>query len=202
MQIALPELDTPVTLRLGRTAQLSDDDYFAFCAANPDLRLERTSRGEIVIVPPAGMESDFRCSKVLSRLVWWAERTGRGKAFGCSVEVFLPDGSALSPDAAWVSNERLASVSHTELRRFPHLVPEFIAEVMSPSDRLPAAKRKMAMWMANGVELAWLLDGDKKCVHVYRQGCETRMLVGPDSIAGEGPLEGFVLDLPSIWAGL
>ena len=202
MQIALPELDTPVTLRLGRRAQLSDDDYFAFCAANPDLRLERTSRGEIVIVPPAGMESDYRCIEVGGELRDWAKKTGRGKAFGSSAEFFLPDGSALSPDAAWVSNERLASVSHTERRRFPHLVPEFIAEVMSPSDRLPAAKRKMAVWMANGVELAWLLDGEKKCVHVYRQGCETRILVGPDSITGEGPLEGFILELGSIWADL
>src|SRR5580658_204053 len=148
MQIALPELNAPATLILDREDRLTDDEYFAFCVANPDLNVERTVEGDIVIVPPPGGESDFRNASVTTNLSLWARKDGRGKAFGPSVQFLLPDGSGLSPDAAWVSRDRLSLLSKEEKRVFPHLVPEFIVEVMSPSDRLAAAK-KMALWMAN-----------------------------------------------------
>jgi Uma2 family endonuclease len=80
--------------------------------------------------------------------------------------------------------------------------PEFVVEVLSPSDRLPAAQGKMNEWLANGVELGWLIDRDARCVYVYRQGCETRVCSGIDRLVGEGPLAGFVLELAEIWEGL
>jgi Uma2 family endonuclease len=202
MQIALPELHSPATLILDPENGLSEEDYLAFCDANPDLRLERTAKGEIVIVPPAGGESDYRCVEVIGQLRDWAKSTRRGKAFGSSVEFLLRDGAALSPDAAWVSNARLSSLSKAQRRQFPRVCPEFVVEVLSPSDRLPAAQRKMNDWLANGVEVGWLIDGDARCVYVYRQGCEARVLTGIDQLAGEGPLAGFVLELAEIWEGL
>jgi len=205
MQIELPELTASATLVLDPEDRLTDDQYFAFCAANPDLNVERTSEGEIVIVPPAGGESDFRNVSVIIALGQWARMDSRGKAFGSSVQFLLPDGSGLSPDAAWVSKDGLSRLSKEEKRVFPHLVPEFVVEVMSPSDRLSAAKKKMGLWMANGVELGWLIDGDARRVYVYRGASgslEPRLVAGAESVAGEGPVEGFVLQLAEIWEGL
>src|SRR5258708_28975 len=142
MQIALPELNVAATLTLDLERPLTDEEYFDFCAANSDLKIERTAKGEIVIVPPAGMESDHSNLEVAAELRAWAKSTKRGKAFGPTVEFLLPDGSALSPDAAWVSNERLATVDRKELGKFPQMCPEFVVEVTSPSDRLKAAQRK------------------------------------------------------------
>jgi len=202
MQIALPDLNAPATLVLDSEDRLTDEAYFAFCAANPELNVERTPEGEIVIVPPAGGESDFRNVSVIIALGRWARLVGRGKAFGSSVQFMLPDGSGLSPDAAWVSNERLAVLSKQERRQFPRLVPEFVVEVIPPGDRLPAAQKKMRLWAANEVELGWLIDGDNRRVYVYRGSAEPRLVSDADSIAGEGPVEGFVLPLGEIWAGL
>jgi Uma2 family endonuclease len=202
MQKSLSEQSVPATLILDREHLLTDEAYFEFCAANPDLNVERTSEGEIIIVPPAGGESDFRTLKSAGKLDQWAEIDGRGKAFGSSIQFLLPDGSGLSPDAAWVSNERLSTVSKRELRRFPRLVPEFVIEVMSPSDRLAAAKKKMRLWAENGVELGWLIDGDKRRVYVYNGTAEPRLVADAESIAGEGPVDSFVLPLGAIWAGL
>src|ERR1700761_4360387 len=131
MQIALPDLNAPATLILDRDHPITDEAYFAFCAANPELNVERNRDGEIVIVPPAGAESDFRSVEAVAILREWARKDRRGKAFGSSVQFLLPDGSGFSPDAAWVSNERLATVSKRELRQFPRLVPEFVIECMS-----------------------------------------------------------------------
>jgi Uma2 family endonuclease len=101
-----------------------------------------------------------------------------------------------------VTNERLGSLSKRELRRFPHLVPEFVIEVMSPSDRLAAAQKKMRLWAKNGVKLGWLIDGDNRHVYVYRETAEPRLVTDAESIAGEGPVDGFILPLVEIWAGL
>jgi Uma2 family endonuclease len=199
--ISLPDLSSRATLILGPEDRLTDDQYFAFCMANPDLNVERTAQGEIVIVPPAGGESDYRNADVIVSLGQWARKDGRGKTFGPTAQFLLPDGSGLSPDAAWVSSERIATLSKKDLRQFPHIVPEFVIEVMSPSDRLNAAKKKMRVWAKNGVDLGWLIDGDNQCVYVYRGSEEPRMVKGTE-IAGEGPVEGFVLPLTEIWQGL
>ena len=202
MLVALPESPTALKLTTGSEPGFSDEAYLAFCRANPDLRVERTAEGEIVFVPPAGGESSYRSVKATSKLDQWAELDGRGKAFESSVQFFLPDGSALSPDAAWVSNEALLSLPKNKRKQFLALVPEFVIEVMSPSDRLKQAKAKMEQWISNGCQLGWLIDGDAETVYVYRRGHGMKVRKGVREIAGEGPVKGFVLQLDRIWEGL
>ncbi len=182
---------------------MSDDDYYAFCIANGNLRFERTTKGEIVIAPPAGGESDYQSLGVAAQLYLWAMRDGRGKAFGASAEFILPNRAALSPDAAWVSNKKLAHLSREQRREFPPVCPEFVVEVLSPSDRLKAALEKMAVWMDGGVEVGWLIHPDKRTIYIYRAGqAEPERLENVSVVRGEGPIEGFNLDLKDIWAGL
>lgn len=203
MQMVFPEAVIPVKLTLDPDTPMTDDQYFDFCMANPNLRLERTSEGEIVIVPPAGWESSFRSGEAFRQLANWATRDGRGKASVASAEFILPTRAALSPDAAWVSNDRLTRLSKEQRRKFPPVCPEFVVEVMSPSDRLKPAQKKMEEWVRAGVDLAWLIDGDARTVYIYRAGqagAETR--TGILALAGEGPVTGFELELTAIWEGL
>jgi Uma2 family endonuclease len=182
---------------------MTDDDYFAFCMANPDVRFERTAQGEIIIVPPAGAESDNQSVEVIGQLREWAKRDGRGRAFGSSVEFILPTGAALSQDAAWVSNARLSNLSKDQLRKFPPVSPEFVVEVMSPSDRLKPAMEKMNEWLRGGVDLAWLIHADTQTVYIYRAGQhEPEQRSNITSLPGENAVCGFELDLTDIWAGL
>jgi len=202
MQVVLPEQALPAKLTLNPELRMTDDEYYDFCMANANVRFERTAHGEIIIVPPAGGESDYRNTEASCQLGAWAKRDGRGKTFGPS-EFILPSGAAYSPDAAWVSNERLSQLTKQQRRKFLRLCPEFVVEVMSPSDRLKTAQAKMDDWMANGVQLSWLIDGDNETVYIYRSGesaVETR--AGIPRLAGEGPVAGFELDLSDIWAGL
>lgn len=203
MQVVLPEITAPAKVILDPSQAMGDDDYQAFCAANPDLRIERTPQGEILIVPPAGGESDYRTTQILVQLAQWAKQDGRGKVFGPSVEFLLPTGAAYSPDASWVSTARLERLTREQRRKFPPLAPEFVIEVISPSDRLKSAKDKMDAWMAAGVELGWLIDGDDETVYVYRAGqAQPEVTKGIKTLAAEGPVAGFDLDLTDVWAGL
>jgi Uma2 family endonuclease len=203
MQVVLPEQALPAKLILNPELRMNDDEYYEFCMSNPDVRFERTARGEIVIVPPAGAESDYRNADVIIKLGEWAKRDGRGKVFGATTEFILPNGAALSPDAAWVSTSRLSKLSKDQLRKFPRLIPEFVVEVMSPTDRLRPAMEKMTEWIRGGVQLAWLIHGDEQAVYIYRENQnEAEMRTGITTLAGEGAVAGFDLDLTDIWAGL
>jgi Uma2 family endonuclease len=203
VQVVLPEQALPARLILNPELRMSDDEYFDFCQANATVWIEQTAQGEIIISPPVGAESDYRCVQVTAQLGVWAKRDGQGTISGPTAEFILPSGAAYSPDAAWTSKERLAELTKEQKRKFPRLCPEFVVEVMSPSDRLKTAQAKMEDWMANGVQLSWLIDGDNQTVYIYRAGQS-----GPDartgisSLAGEGPVVGFELALTEIWAGL
>jgi Uma2 family endonuclease len=140
----------PVRILPDSKRRFSDREYLAFCRANPELNVERTSEGEIVIVPPAGGESSYRNIKASRYLDDWAEKDGRGTAFDSSAQFMLPDGSALSPDAAWVSHESLNKLTWRQRRQFLRLTPEFIIEVRSPGDSPKKAKSK---W-SNGSQTA------------------------------------------------
>jgi Uma2 family endonuclease len=200
--VTLPEPILGFTLRPSSRENLSDEEYWAFCEANPELHVERTAKGELLIMPPAGGESDDRSAEVITQLRTWAWKDGRGRGFGSSVQFFLPDGSGLSPDAAWVSNESLQRLTKEQRKRFLRLTPDFVVEVLSPSDDLRTAKSKMDQWIANGVQLGWLIDGDAQSVHVYRKGKRPVIRRNVRELGGEGPVQGFVLNLIPIWEGL
>jgi len=51
----------------------------------------------------------------------------------------------------------------------------------------------------NGAGLAWLIDPERRVVEIYRPGREPETLVDAETIAGDGPVEGFVLDLRPVW---
>jgi Uma2 family endonuclease len=88
------------------------------------------------------------------------------------------------------------------LKRFLPLCPDFVVELISPTDRIPRVKAKMREWIENGAQLGWLIDADRRTISVYRPGLEPEELVNLDPVAGEGPVAGFVLELGDIWRGL
>jgi Uma2 family endonuclease len=182
--------------------QMTDDEYFQFCQINQDLRIERTAQGDLLIMPLAGAESSFRNNELSAELRDWARKDARGRAFDSSVEYILPSGAAYSPDASWVLQSRVNALTKEQKRTFPPLCPDFVVELMSPSDRLSKAKVKMQEWIANGVQLGWLLDPDHRTVYIYRPAGESEQLVNPERLVGEGPVAGFILELANIWAGL
>jgi Uma2 family endonuclease len=202
IEVTLPEFGLPAKLRVNPPRGLNDEEFWNFCAANPNGRFERTAQGEILIVLPSGGDSSYSNFEAARQLGNWAVTNDCGKGLDSGVAFILPNGAARSPDAAWVSNERLATLSKEERRKFLRLCPEFVIEVMSPSDRLRDSKAKMKEWIANGVQLGWLIDGDHQAVYVYRPEFSVDKMVRPAQLKGEGPVAGFVLELGRIWEGL
>jgi Uma2 family endonuclease len=202
MQLLLEDIASDLPMAIQWEHQMTDDEYFQFCQINQDLRIERTAQGDILIMPPAGGESSFRNNELSAELRDWARKDARGRAFDSSVEYILPSGAAYSPDASWVLRSRFNVLTKEQKRKFLPLCPDFVVELMSPSDRLSKVKTKMQEWIANGVQLAWLLDPDHRNVYIYRSIGEPEQVVNPERLIGEGPVAGFVLELADIWTGL
>lgn len=197
MSLALNEIELPVRLRT--ETPMSDEEFLRFCAANEPNRFERDANGEIIVMSPTGFEGGSIELNVGGELRNWALRDGRGMALGPNAGYKLPDGSVRAADAAWVSWRRRNSVSEEERKKAPRIVPEFVVEVRSESDRLKGLREKMEMWIANGVELAWLIDLIDRTVTVYRPGAAPEEHINPSSVQGTGPIAGFELVLQRVW---
>ncbi len=198
MKLALEGVELPIRLRLERP--LTDLELMRFCAVNELVRVERDANGELILMSPTGLEGSSWNSEVITELNLWARRDGRGKVFDSNGGFTLPDGSMRAPDAAWVSWRRWNAVPREEQKRFGRVSPEFVIEMRSENDRLSMLQDKMWLWIRNGVELAWLIDPQRKVVEVYRPGEEPEMHEQPTSVQGSGPVAGFELVLERIWS--
>jgi Uma2 family endonuclease len=178
---------------------MNDDEFFEFCQANRGLRIERTSAGEIVIMPPAGGETSNFNAKVTARLTAGAEADGTGEPFDSSAGFILPNGAERSPDFAWVVRSRWERLTRNQRQKFPPLCPDFVVEIRSPSDSLAVLKEKMREYVENGARLGWLIDPLKRRVHVYRPGVEPERFDHPTMLSADPLLPACTLDLDRLW---
>ena len=187
----------PVRVRLQR--RLTDDSLYAFCRRHPDLRIEQTADGELIIMPPTGGEPGRR-NFVLSLLLGvWAEKDGRGLAFDSSTAFILPNGAERSPDASWVRRPRWERLTPKQREQFPPLCPDFVAELRSRTDSLTDLQAKMAEYMANGARLGWLLDPAGHRVWIYEAHHDPVLLHDPATLGGGTVLPKFRLKLSRLW---
>jgi Uma2 family endonuclease len=179
--------------------KMNEQEFYEFCQLNPDLSLELTSEGDLIIMPPTGGKTGKRNSKLNLRLGTWTEKDGTGQAFDSSTVFALPNGAKRSPDFAWVSNERWDALTEEEQEQFPPLCPDFVVELRSRTDTLKNLRQKMEEYMANGAQLGWLIDPQERRVYVYRPGAPAEQLDDPRAIFGEPLLRGLELELQEIW---
>ena len=190
----------PLTVQLEPVLHISDDELLELSRINRDLRLERTARGELVIMTPTGGLAGGRSAELTFQLAAWARRDGTGVAFESSTGFKLPNGAVRSPDAAWVHRERLGQLSAEEKVRFLPLCPDFVVELRSFSDPLLLLQDKLAEYVANGARLGFLVDPDERRIHIYREGGSIEVLEEPSSVTGDPVLKGFRLELAAIWS--
>ncbi|MEM9541413.1 MAG: Uma2 family endonuclease [Cyanobacteria bacterium P01_E01_bin.42] len=198
---------TNLTLNL-ETVNLTDEQYYQLCIKNKNLRFERNANGDLKIMPPAGDETSNRNAALTAQLWLWNENKELGIVFDSSGGFTLPNSAERSPDSSWILLEKWEQIPPEEREKFSKICPDFVVELMSPSDSLKATQAKMQEYLDNGAKLGWLIDRKKKRVEIYRPGrdsvCdstyrEVEVLTNPSTLSGENILPGFVLKLAKIW---
>jgi len=197
LDISVPE---PVVVHFEPSKlRMNDDEFFQFCQLNPELRIERTSGGDIIVMAPTGGKTGRRNARLIAAFVNWAEKDGTGQVFDSSTEFILPNGAGRAPDLSWVRNERWLALTEKQQEQFPPLCPDFVVELRSPTDRLETLRTKMQEYLANGAQLGWLIDPLERKVHIYRAGIAVEIINNPETVSGEPLLKGFILAVQVLW---
>lgn len=200
MQLTIPVPESQQTVRFpAGVLNLGEDEFFDFCQANRDLRIERSAKGEIIVMPPAGGYSGYESGAAFKQLSVWADADGTGVAFDSSTGFRLPNGGMRSPDAAWVKLTRLKKLGRREKERFIPLCPDFVIEVASPSDEISELRDKMNEYRDTGLRLGWLILPKSRQVETYSQAEKVQVLEYPQAVHGDPVLRGFKLDLAPVW---
>jgi Uma2 family endonuclease len=196
MPFLIDDANLPATL----TAQpMTDEEFVAFCANHPDLNFEMSAEGELIVMPPTCSDTSTENSEIIGQLRNWARKDRRGYVCDSSGGFVLPNGARRSPDASWTHKVRVEQLGAGKRKSFWHLCPDFVIEVRSASDRLKPLQKKMLEYLEQGAQLGWLIDPDNRTVEIYRANGTTEKRAGIDKLEGEGPVEGFVLDLTWVW---
>ncbi|MDB9514815.1 Uma2 family endonuclease [Kamptonema animale CS-326] len=190
---------TQITLNLNPIIQLTEEQFFQLCQENSDIQLERNAKGELIVMPPTGGEAGKSKVKAIVTLAIWNEQTQLGEVFDSSTGFTLPNKANRSPDASWVEKSRWEALTPEQREKFIPLCPDFVIEILSPSDRLSKTQEKMQEYIENGCHLGWLIKRKKQEVEIYRPGKEAELLKSPQTLSGEDVLPGFTLNLQRIW---
>jgi len=190
---------TAITFNLNSIVKLTDEQFYQLCRENPDVKFERNAKGEIIVMPPTGGETGNSKFEIAVEFGIWNRQIKLGVCFDSSTCFKLPNGANRSPDVAWIKKERWDALTPKEKAKFPPIAPDFVLELMSPSDDLADTQTKMREYMENQVKLGWLINTKAKQVEIYRQGKAVEILDLPTQLSGEDILPGFILDLKIVW---
>lgn len=190
---------TAYTLNFNPIIQLTDDQFYQLCRENPGVKFERNHKGELIIMPPTGGETGNKNSEINADFVIWNRQTKLGVCFDSSTCFKLPNGANRSPDVAWIRKDRWDGLTPEQQEKFPPIAPDFVLELMSPSDNLEDTQAKMREYIDNQVKLGWLINRKTRQVGIYRQGKASEVLESPTQLSGEDILPGFILNLQIVW---
>jgi Uma2 family endonuclease len=177
---------------------LSDGEFERLSGNTQVGIIERSSEGTILVSELSGGMTSSANAAIHMQFRNWSKRHRFGRAL-MHCGFFLSDGSCLRPDLAYLSDTQWDSIRRDQRDRFLRLMPEFVIELRSQSEKLCDIKRKMEAWRSNGVELGWLVDPYAREVHIYEAGASAPRIENGTRVTGSGPVAGFVLDLEEIW---
>ena len=176
------------------------EQFEELCRKYRKLRLELTSTGELIAMPPTGAGTGRSCSNLTGQLYAWSRQDGTGVTFGSSAGFILPNGAIRSPDASWIRREKWDSLTAQQRKKFVPFCPDFAVEIRSPRNTLTELYLKMFEYLENGTSLGWLIDPFKRQVYVYRPNEEVVILDNPETVSADPLLPGFMLNLTELWS--
>jgi Uma2 family endonuclease len=179
------------------TLRVTHEEFEKLCQDNPDRSFELTATGELIVMAPAGWESSEKNSDLTTDVNLWNRQTKLGRAFDSSGGFTLPNGAVRSPDVTWIEKSKLLDIPAGV--KFPQVIPDFVIELRSGTDRMPKLREKMEEYRAAGVRLGLLIDPKSKQVEIYRLGQEPSIIESPTEIDCTEVMPGFILNVSQIW---
>ena len=166
----------------------------------PDLEPCELVEGRIVPMSPTGFLHGDIETELGTALRTWARKTGRGRAVGGEVGVYVrrdPD-TVRAADLIYISYERLAGRTPVG---YLDVAPELVMEILSPDDRWDDVMEKLAEYFAAGVDRVWVVAPKLRSVFSYRSLTEGQQVEEGDVLSDEEVLPGFSLPVADLFSG-
>jgi Uma2 family endonuclease len=195
---SLPQTQ-PLLLDVSHTTlYITAEQFDRLCVDNPDLRLEMTKDGELIVMPPTSGETGERNLDLGSQVWFWNRQTNLGRVFDSSTGYDFTSigGGKVSPDVSWIELSRLEGIDTT---KFLTVVPDFVIELRSSSDSLITLQKKMQEYRRLGVKLGLLINPNERQVEIYQPLSEMELVESPVAIDCSVIMPDFILDLSRIW---
>jgi Uma2 family endonuclease len=181
------------------TDKINDRNFEQLCADNPESKFETTKEGKLIVMSPTGSESGRKNSDLLIQVGIWNRQTRLGEIFDSSTGFKLANGATRSPDVSWIERSRWNNLTKEQQKRFAPIAPDFVIELMSPTDDLIELQQKMSEYVSCGVKLGWLINPDDKSVEIYRLEKDREILHNVSCLEGENLMPGLMVDLTEIF---
>lgn len=157
-------------------------------------------KGVLKVMSPTKPLHGVICARLTARLGMFVEEHDLGETFGAETGFLVetdPD-TVVGADAAFVSNERLATVETFE--KFFPFAPDLAVEVLSPSNTVQEIDEKVNFYFAAGSRAVWVFNPKRRTVAAYRSPFDVKILSEQDALEGGDVLPGFRLDLSKLFA--
>ena len=165
--------------------------FIEFCEQNDLYEMEVNAKGELLILPMTGFRGNRQETYMSYVVTHWQLANGGSPASQTS-RFRLPTGEILGPDAAWLTQEHYDAQTPLQRETVIDGAPAFVVEIRSRTDNLRPLQNKMALWLAGGTRLGWLIDTRNRRVFIYRSGQDApQVLDNPETLDGEDVMPGF-----------
>lgn len=187
------------SVEIPKSFKVTDQQFEQLAVVNRDIRLERASDGDLIVMSPTGGETGNRNLELATEFAIWNRKYQLGKVFDSSTGFKLPNGATRSPDISWVAIDRWNNLSEVDKQRFAPICPDFVLELRSPSDSITQLRQKMQEYIDNGALLGWLINPQDREVEIYRPNQEKEILKNPSELSAGNVLPNFTLNTNLIW---
>lgn len=124
-----------------------------------------------------------------------------GAATGADGMTRLFGDTVRGPDVAFVAWDRMPG-GRIPTAAIPDLVPNFVIEVLSPSNTYAEMSRKRREYFHAGVELLWMVDHRARTVTVFRSTQDVTVCLDDQMLDGGKVLPGWQVSIAELFSRL
>lgn len=209
MSIALPTTWEERLHDLGNipTSRVRTDPTPGTATAEDVTRIRDTERRLFELVDGTlvekskGWQESLLAGILLHWLHSYLDSNRLGVATGADGMTRLFGDTVRSPDVAFVAWERMPN-GQIPKDPIPDLVPNFVIEVLSPSNTYAEMSRKRRECFHAGVELLWMVDHRARTVTVFNSSLDATVHSEDEVIDGGRVLPGWQVNIAELFARL
>jgi Uma2 family endonuclease len=173
--------------------RLDSAEYLALQAAAGWRLAVELIGGEAVVTPPSGGQAASAQGELFYAVRRWQETSGDGGLLLQDVFIRLGDENYLAPDLAWWAATRRPTLVRGAL----DVVPDLVAEVLSPATRINDLGAKKDAYLASGARELWLVDPQAATITAMQPGGGQQTVGRGDQLTSP-LLSGFAVDVASV----